>query len=92
MGGAGGGPAVSFCLTADPERRTVGVPNVMNTKSMLRSPLRRGDFYTGVICLAPSFLVIAVFVIFPIFFSLFLSFHEWAILTPEKPFVGLANF
>jgi multiple sugar transport system permease protein len=36
--------------------------------------------------------VIAVFVVFPIFFSLFLSFHKWAILTPEKPFVGLANY
>jgi ABC-type sugar transport system permease subunit len=36
--------------------------------------------------------VIAVFVVFPIFFSLYLSFHQWAILTPEKPFVGLANY
>jgi multiple sugar transport system permease protein len=48
--------------------------------------------YTGIVCLLPSLAVIAVFVVFPIFFSLFLSFHKWAILTPEKPFVGLANF
>jgi len=64
----------------------------MKLKQILHSPLRRGDFYTGIVCLAPSFLIIAVFVVFPIFFSLFLSFHEWAILTPEKPFVGFANF
>jgi multiple sugar transport system permease protein len=64
----------------------------MKLKEIVRSPLRRGDFYTGIICLAPSVVIIAVFVVFPIFFSLFLSFHEWAILTPEKPFVGLANF
>jgi multiple sugar transport system permease protein len=64
----------------------------MGLKSILRSPLKREDFFTGLICLSPSVLVIAVFVIFPIFFSLYLSFHEWAILTPEKPFVGLANF
>ena len=36
--------------------------------------------------------MIAFFVVFPIIFSLYLSFHEWAILTPDKPFVGLDNF
>jgi len=64
----------------------------MRLRGILRSPLRRGDVYTGIVCLLPSLAVIAVFVVFPIFFSLFLSFHKWAILTPEKPFVGLANF
>ena len=64
----------------------------MSLRDILRSPLRRGDVYTGIVCLLPSLAVIAVFVVFPIFFSLFLSFHKWAILTPEKPFVGLANF
>jgi len=61
-------------------------------RSVLHSPLRREDFFTGIICLAPSLLVIAFFVVFPIIFSLYLSFHEWAILTPDKPFVGLDNF
>jgi len=61
-------------------------------RSALHSPLRREDFFTGIICLAPSLLVIAFFVVFPIIFSLYLSFHEWAILTPDKPFVGLDNF
>lgn len=61
-------------------------------RSALHSPLRREDFFTGIICLAPSLLVIAFFVVFPIIFSLYLSFHEWAILTSDKPFVGLDNF
>jgi len=64
----------------------------MKLRDILRSPLRRGDLYTGIVCLLPSLAVIAVFVVFPIFFSLYLSFHKWAILTPEKPFVGLANY
>jgi multiple sugar transport system permease protein len=63
-----------------------------SVRSVLHSPLRREDFFTGIICLAPSLLVIAFFVVFPIIFSLYLSFHEWAILTPDKPFVGLSNF
>jgi multiple sugar transport system permease protein len=64
----------------------------MRFRDYLRSPLRRGDLSTGIICLLPSLAVIAVFVVFPIFFSLYLSFHNWAILTPEKPYVGLANY
>ena len=64
----------------------------MRLREIMRSPIRRADFTTGLVCLLPSFAVIVVFVVFPIFFSLYLSFHKWAILTPEKPFVGLANY
>ena len=39
-----------------------------------------------------SVAVVAVFTLYPIGFSLYLSFHEWAILSPEKPFVGLQNY
>jgi multiple sugar transport system permease protein len=61
-------------------------------KTHLSRALAREDFFTGLLCLLPSFAVVAVFIIVPIFFSLFLSFHSWDILTPEKPFVGLANY
>ena len=57
-----------------------------------RSPLFWEDFWTGLLCLSPSVLVTCVFVVFPILFSLYLSFHEWSILQPQKPFVGLANY
>ena len=64
----------------------------MNLHNIMRSPLRREDFFTGIICLLPSLLIISAFIVFPIFFSLYLSFHEWGILTPVKPFVGFENF
>jgi len=56
------------------------------------SPLRREDFITGIICLSPSLLIVIIFVIFPILFSLGISFFDWRIITQEKPFVGLANY
>ncbi len=58
----------------------------------LRSPLKREDFYTGLVCLLPSIVVIAIFTIYPICFSLFLSFHKWSILSPDKTFLGLDNY
>lgn len=63
-----------------------------NTALLPRSPLKREDFTTGLICLLPSAIVVMVFIVFPIFFSLFLSVHEWSILTSEMDFVGLGNF
>lgn len=61
-------------------------------KRFLSSPLKREDFYTGLVCLFPSTVVVGLFIVFPIFFSLFLSFHKWSILTSDMTFVGFGNF
>jgi ABC-type sugar transport system permease subunit len=50
------------------------------------------DLSTVIVYLAPSFLVFSVFVFFPLFFSLYLSFHKWNLISPNKIFVGLGNF
>ncbi len=42
--------------------------------------------------LAPSFLHILIFSLGPILFSLLLSFHEWNLIAPARPFVGLQNY
>ncbi len=42
--------------------------------------------------LLPATIVFIVFTAFPFFHSLYLSFHKWAILTPNKPFVGFGNY
>ncbi|MBN2050900.1 MAG: sugar ABC transporter permease [Spirochaetales bacterium] len=56
------------------------------------SALKREDIHTGLICLLPSLILIGVFTLYPIAHSLFLSFHKWSILSPEKPFVGFDNY
>jgi len=40
----------------------------------------------------PDLIIFSVFIIIPVFYSLYLSFHKWNILDSEKPFVGLANY
>jgi multiple sugar transport system permease protein len=42
--------------------------------------------------IAPYLLFLAVFLIYPIFFSVWLTFHDWNIVSPEIPFVGLENY
>ncbi|NED99433.1 carbohydrate ABC transporter permease [Phytoactinopolyspora halotolerans] len=42
--------------------------------------------------LAPGLLLFSVFTLFAMGFALYLTFHEWSIIQPEQPFVGLDNY
>lgn len=42
--------------------------------------------------LAPSALHLLVFTAGPLLFTLYLSFHDWDLLSLERPFVGLGNY
>lgn len=41
---------------------------------------------------APAIIVFLVFFIQPIFYMIYLSFHDWNFISPNKTFVGLGNF
>ena len=42
--------------------------------------------------IAPSIAVFLVFEVYPIFYSLYLSFMKWNLISPVKQFIGLANY
>jgi multiple sugar transport system permease protein len=46
----------------------------------------------GLLFLAPTLLLFAVFTIIAVAYAFWLSFHQWNILEPQKPYVGLANY
>lgn len=52
----------------------------------------RARLLTGYQFLGPSFLILLLFIFTPVLFSLYLSFHEWNVVSSAKPFVGLENF
>jgi multiple sugar transport system permease protein len=37
-------------------------------------------------------LLLSVFIFFPIIFALIVSFYDWNLLIPDKPFIGLGNY
>lgn len=41
--------------------------------------------------IAPNFLGVLVFIVFPVFFALYMSFQDWNGVTPPR-FIGLGNF
>ena len=54
-----------------------------------RPSLRRE--WAGRLFVAPNLLAVTVFMLFPLGFSLYMSFHRWDVFNPPK-FVGWANF
>lgn len=40
----------------------------------------------------PHFAFFAVFLAWPVVYGLWISFHSWPIISPEKPWVGLGNY
>ncbi len=59
--------------------------------AVARKP-ERSTMATGYAFLSPAFIVLFVFIFVPLAFSLYLSFHQWNIISATKPFVGLNQF
>src|SRR5690606_15393671 len=60
--------------------------------SLAREPHRAREGAAAWAFLAPSLAHLLLFSIGPILFSLWLSFHEWNLIEPHRPFVGLDNY
>lgn len=58
----------------------------------VRPAWRSGYLLKPLVFLLPALALYAVFFAYPFVYTLFLSFHEWDMISPEKTFVGLANY
>jgi ABC-type sugar transport system permease subunit len=48
--------------------------------------------FTFLLFVAPNFILLGLFVFWPIFYSLILSFFKWNMISPRKTFIGLQNY
>ena len=46
----------------------------------------------GYIFLVPSLVMFALFMFYPLFYTIYLSFFDWNMVKPVKEFVGLENY
>jgi multiple sugar transport system permease protein len=66
-------------------------PNPVSSR--LRETLRQiRKNWTAYLFLAPGLIHFAIFTVFAVSFAFYISFHEWNIIKPDKPFVGLENY
>ncbi|MBC8077051.1 MAG: sugar ABC transporter permease [Chloroflexales bacterium] len=62
------------------------------TAAQARRRAVRTEWLPGYLCVLPALLVISVFSIFPVLYSLGLSLFSWDFIAPQPTFVGLRNF
>src|SRR5215212_9509129 len=48
--------------------------------------------WSAYLFLAPTMILFGVFTVAAVIYAFYLSFHQWNILEPAKPFVGLDNY
>lgn len=61
-------------------------------KRLRMSRRARRDMFAFIGFTAPNFLLLGVFVFWPIIYSLYLSFFKWNMISPKKTFLGVANY
>jgi multiple sugar transport system permease protein len=57
-----------------------------------RNPLAAEDALAGWIFIAPALFMLTVFIFWPILQVFWISFHEWSVIEPERPWRGLSNY
>ncbi len=62
------------------------------TAVLLVKGRERSMMIKGYTFLAPSMIILLVFIFVPVIFSFFLSFHHWNVVSSTKPFIGLENY
>jgi multiple sugar transport system permease protein len=69
------------------------ISNPQKRPSRFRETLRQmRKNWSAYLFLAPGFIHFVIFTLFAVGFAFYISFHEWNIIRPEKPFVGLDNY
>ena len=68
------------------------IPDIFKLKRISRGPRRFQDSLLIALFLLPAFSVFLLFVVYPIFRSLYFSLFDWNGLGPAVDYVGLENF
>jgi multiple sugar transport system permease protein len=56
------------------------------------SHYKKGDFFSALLFLSPTLIIFSAFILFPVFFSFYLSFHKWNMFGGETTFIGFDNY
>src|SRR5215207_11658219 len=71
----------------------MAVTDLKPTSSRLRETLRQmRKNWSAYLFIAPGLIHFVIFTLFAVGFAFYISFHEWNIIKPDKPFVGLENY
>jgi len=62
------------------------------SKSSSKGNYRKGDLGSALLFLSPTLVIFSTFILFPVFFSFYLSFQKWNMFSGDATFIGLDNY
>src|ERR1043166_130246 len=68
------------------------IPDILKIRRATSTPRRTQDNLIIILFLLPALVLFSIFVIYPIFQSVYYSFYNWKGFGPAVDFVGLKNF
>jgi multiple sugar transport system permease protein len=83
---------MSAVVGTEQEQARASVPSTSRVPTTALRRLRSGDLLAAVLCLTPALVVIGLFVVYPLVATGLMSLTSWDGMSPERPFVGLANY
>lgn len=57
-----------------------------------KNDMKKNDGVSAIFFLTPTVIIFVTFILFPVIFSFYLSFHEWNMFSNEATYVGLDNY
>lgn len=75
---------------SEPRVRAEPTVPFARTRTILKRPFREWGLF--VLLVAPNLLFLAVFTYWPLLYNVYLSLVDWDMVSPDKLFVGLANY
>lgn len=61
-------------------------------KTAKKNLYKKGDGLSAILLLSPTLVIFSAFILFPVFFSFYLSFHKWNMFSGDTTFIGLDNY
>lgn len=63
-----------------------------SAKNSSKGNYRKGDLGSALLFLSPTLVIFSTFILFPVFFSFYLSFQKWNMFSGDATFIGLDNY
>jgi len=63
-----------------------------SAKNSRKGNYRKGDLGSALLFLSPTLVIFSTFILFPVFFSFYLSFQKWNMFSGDATFIGLDNY
>jgi|SRR5690554_3591128 len=74
------------------EEKLITASHIKEKKKKPGEEKKKSDLVTALLFLSPTLIIFGTFILFPVIFSFYLSFHQWNMFSGDTTFIGFDNY